>query len=133
MSRFHQLLNRAQREIITEQDQPPIPPTEAAPSAPETPAPEQAAPTPIPDAPENEEPKEILSPEGMVFLVRLLPKALMIDTLDTTEEAMLADIGASPIFLVRMEVTDNGVRVKRLLKILNDCLEQMKHLMKFLF
>ena len=93
MSRFHQLLNRAYREIITEQDQPPIPPTEAAPPAPETPTPEQAAPTPIPDAPENEEPKEILSPEGMVFLVRLLPKALMIDTLDTTEEAMLADIG----------------------------------------
>lgn len=87
MSRFHQILNRAYREIITEQDQPPVPPAE--------PAPEQAAPTPIPDAPESkdEQPKEILSPEGMVFLVRLLPKALMIDTLDTTEEAMLADIG----------------------------------------
>lgn len=92
MSRFHQILNRAYREIITEQDQPPVPPAEPLPAEP---APEQAAPTPIPDAPESkdEQPKEILSPEGMVFLVRLLPKALMIDTLDTTEEAMLADIG----------------------------------------
>jgi hypothetical protein len=92
MSRFHQILNRAYREILTEQDQPPVPP---APLAPEAAIPDQTTPTPIADVPENkdEQPKEILSPEGMVFLVRLLPKALMIDTLDTTEQAMLADLG----------------------------------------
>jgi hypothetical protein len=88
MSNFHKLLNRAYREIITEQDQPPIP--EEQPQA----QPDQAAPTPIPEIPEQKPTKtETLSPENKVFLVRLLPKALMIDTLDTQEQQMLANIG----------------------------------------
>lgn len=89
MSNFHKLLNRAYREIITEQDQPPIP--EEQPQA----QPDQTAPTPIPEIPEQNGKKtiETFSPENKVFLVRLLPKALMIDTLDTQEQQMLADIG----------------------------------------
>jgi hypothetical protein len=88
MSNFHKLLNRAYREIITEQDQPPI--AEEQPQV----QPDQAAPTPIPEIPEQEPTKnETFSPENKVFLVRLLPKALMIDTLDTQEQQMLADIG----------------------------------------
>jgi hypothetical protein len=91
MSNFHKLLNRAYREIITEQDQPPVPlEQEGVPATPD-----QSAPTPVPEEQpkENQGEKDILSPEGMVFLVRLLPKALMIDTLDTSEQAMLSDIG----------------------------------------
>jgi len=82
MSRFHNLLNRAYREIITEQEQPPIPE--------QPPVPDQATPTPIPEIPDAKKP---LSPENFVFLVRLLPKALMIDTLEVREQSMLADIG----------------------------------------
>lgn len=95
MSNFHKLLNRAYREIITEQEQPPVEAVPPAPVAPENVAPEQAAPTPVPEEQpkENQGDKDLLSPEGMVFLIRLLPKALMIDTLDTNEQAMLADIG----------------------------------------
>lgn len=94
MSNFHKLLNRAYREIITEQEQPPVQPDPALAQAAQ-PAPEQAAPTPMPEeAPQEQEAqKDILSPEGMVFLVRLLPKALMIDTLEPNEEALLSDIG----------------------------------------
>lgn len=91
MSRFHNLLNRAYREIITEQEQPPVPE--------QMPAPEQAAPTPMPEAPGDAQ--DPLSPEGLVFLVRLLPKALMIDTLEEREQSMLADIG---------EINENNAR-----------------------
>jgi hypothetical protein len=90
MSRFHNLLNRAYREIITEQEQPPIPE--------QPPVPDQAAPTPVPEIPDAQRP---LSPEGLVFLVRLLPKALMIDTLEEREQSMLADIG---------EINENNAR-----------------------
>jgi hypothetical protein len=98
MSKFHKLLNRAYREIITEQDQPPIqedPNVAAQNVAPQNVQPEQGGPTAIEEIPEQGEgqEKDILSPEGMVFLVRLLSKALMIDTLDTSEEALIADIG----------------------------------------
>ena len=91
MSRFHNLLNRAYREIITEQEQPPVPE--------QMPAPEQGAPTPIPETPGDV--KKPLSPENFVFLVRLLPKALMIANLQEREEAMLADIG---------EINENNAR-----------------------
>lgn len=94
MSNFHKLLNRAYREIITEQEQPPIQPDPALAQAAAQPAPEQAAPTPMPETPqEPTAQKDILSPEGMVFLIRLLPKALMIDTLEPNEEELLSDIG----------------------------------------
>lgn len=90
MSRFHKLLNRAYREIITEQDQPPVP---AEPQV----QPDQAVPTPIPEIKDNSKKefnsKEPLSPENFVFLVRLLPKALMIANLDVKEQSMLANIG----------------------------------------
>lgn len=94
MSKFHKLLNRAYRTIITEQEQPPVQEDPALAQAAAQPAPEQAAPTPMPEeAPQEQQQKDILSPEGMVFLVRLLPKALMIDTLEPNEEQMLSDIG----------------------------------------
>ena len=94
MSNFHKLLNRAYREIITEQEQPPVQPDPALAQAATQAAPEQTAPTPMPENPQGSSAKtEILSPEGMVFLIRLLPKALMIDTLEPNEEELLADIG----------------------------------------
>ena len=96
MSRFHKILNRTYREIITEQEQPPIQPDPnlVPPAQPAEVAPEQAAPTPMPEENKPQEgEKEKLSPENMVFLVRILLKALMIDTLDTSEEAMLGSIG----------------------------------------
>jgi hypothetical protein len=93
MSKFHNILNRAYRVVITEQDQPPVQedPNLQQAAAPAVAA-EQQAPTPIEGEAKGDE-KDILSPEGMVFLIRLLPKALMIDTLDTNEEALIADIG----------------------------------------
>lgn len=88
MSKFHSLLNKAYREIITEQDQPEI-------KAPDVTQPDQAAPTPAPDAPEPTRPEntEPMSPEGMVFLIRLVKKALMIEELEPDEEKMIADLG----------------------------------------
>jgi hypothetical protein len=88
MSNFHKLLNRAYREIITEQEQPPVQQDPAL----IQPAPEQVTPTPMPEA-SVEQGQKILSPEGMVMLIRLLPKALMIDTLEPNEERILADLG----------------------------------------
>lgn len=90
MSQFHSLLNRAYRTIITEQEQPPVQ------DAPPIPAPEQAAPTPVPEIPEQQPPEEQiekLSPEGMVFLVRLISKALMIERLDPDEENKIVEFG----------------------------------------
>lgn len=84
MSKFHSLLNKAYREIITEQDQPEI-------KAPDVVQPDQAAPTPAPETPEV--PKEPMSPEGMVFLIRLIKKALMIEELEPDEEKIIADMG----------------------------------------
>lgn len=87
MSKFHSLLNKAYREIITEQDQPEI-------KAPDVAQPDQAEPTPAPETPEaTAQPKEPMSPEGMVFLVRLIKKALMIEELEPDEEKMIADLG----------------------------------------
>jgi hypothetical protein len=87
MSRFHSLLNKAYREIITEQDQPEI-------QAPDVIQPDQAQPTPAPEAPQPETSEiEPMSPEGMVFLVRLIKKALMIDDLEPDEEQMITDLG----------------------------------------
>ena len=88
MSRFHSLLNRTYREIITEQEQPPIPP-----APPEGIAPDQAQPTPFPEIPEQKPETDPLSPEGMVFLVRLIAKALMIERLDPDEEEKIVDFG----------------------------------------
>jgi len=90
MSRFHKLLNKSYKELITEQEQPPVPPTDAAP--PQA-APDQAAPTPMPEVPEQKPETEPLSPEGMVFLVRLLSKALMIERLDPEEEKKIVEFG----------------------------------------
>ena len=89
MSKFHSLLNKAYREIITEQDQPEI-------KAPDVAIPDQAAPTPAPETPEPalQQPKEPMSPEGMVFLVRLIKKALMIEELEPDEEKMISDLGS---------------------------------------
>lgn len=87
MSTFHTLLNRAYREIITEQEQPPVPP------APAGAVPDQAAPTPIPEVPEEKPETEPLSPEGMVFLIRLIAKALMIERLDPDEEQKIVEFG----------------------------------------
>lgn len=87
MSTFHSLLNRAYREIITEQEQPPAPP------APPAAVPDQAAPTPVPEIPEEKPETEALSPEGMVFLIRLLSKALMIERLDPDEEQKIVEFG----------------------------------------
>lgn len=86
MSKFHSLLNKAYREIITEQDQPEI-------EAPDVVQPDQAEPTPAPEVPEAPKEKEPMSPEGMVFLVRLIKKALMIEELDPNEEKMITDLG----------------------------------------
>ena len=88
MSKFHSLLNKAYREIITEQDQPEI-------KAPDIAQPDQAAPTPAPETPEptTQQPKEPMSPEGMVFLIRLIKKALMIEELEPDEEKIIADMG----------------------------------------
>jgi hypothetical protein len=88
MSKFHSLLNKAYREIITEQDQPEI-------QAPDVVQPDQNAPTPAPETPEppKEQKTEPMSPEGMVFLVRLIKKALMIEELEPDEEKMIADLG----------------------------------------
>jgi hypothetical protein len=95
MSKFHSALQRAYRTIITEQEQPPIDPNAAVPAPPQGVAPEQAAPTPIPEVPEEQGVEQIekLSPEGMVFLVRLLAKALMIERLDPDEEKKIVDFG----------------------------------------
>lgn len=92
MSKFHKLLNRTYRTIITEQEQPPVQEDPVLAQAATQTAPEQATPTPMPEETPQQQ-KDILSPEGMVFLVRLLPKALMIDTLEPNEEEMLSDIG----------------------------------------
>ena len=88
MSKFYSLLNRAYREIITEQDQPEI-------EAPDVVKPDQSAPTPAPETtePSTEKKMEPLSPEGMVFLVRLIKKALMIEELEPDEERAIADLG----------------------------------------
>lgn len=82
MSRFHQILNKGYKELITEQEQPPVPP-----------APEQAAPTPVPEIPEQQPETEAFSPEGMVFLVRMIAKALMIERLDPDEENKIVEFG----------------------------------------
>ena len=87
MSKFHLLLNRAYREIITEQDQPEI-------KAPDIVQHDQQELTPAPevsDAPSVQ--KETLSPEGMVFFVRMLKKALMIEELQPDEEKAITDLG----------------------------------------
>lgn len=86
MSKFHSLLNKAYREIITEQDQPEI-------KAPDVVQPDQATPTPAPEVKQEEMPSEPMSPEGMVFLVRLIKKALMIEELEPNEEQVIADMG----------------------------------------
>lgn len=96
MSKFHSALQRAYRTLITEQEQPPVDPNAAAvPPAPDAVAPEQAAPTPMPEVPEEKSAEQIekLSPEGMVFLVRLLSKALMIERLDPDEENKIVEFG----------------------------------------
>jgi hypothetical protein len=90
MSRFHKILNKGYKELITEQDQPPVPPT---PEAPAQAAPDQAAPTPVPEIPEQPSNTEALSPEGMVFLVRMIAKALMIERLDADEENKIVEFG----------------------------------------
>jgi hypothetical protein len=87
MSRFHTLLNRAYREIITEQDQPPVP-AEGTP--------EQKTPTPVPNVPEPQPaaPVEPLTSEGETMMVRLLAKALMIDVTDDIDELTIKELGA---------------------------------------
>jgi hypothetical protein len=90
MSRFHQILNKGYKELITEQEQPPVPP---APEETTQAAPEQAAPTPVPEIPEQQPETEAFSPEGMVFLVRMIAKALMIERLDPDEENKIVEFG----------------------------------------
>jgi hypothetical protein len=93
MSIFHSLLNKAYREIITEQDQPELK-TDIALQAPDVVQPDQAALTPAPEVSEPEAgEKEAMSPEGMVFLVRLIKKALMIEELEPDEEKIIAELG----------------------------------------
>jgi hypothetical protein len=84
MSKFHTLLNKTYREIITEQEQPPLPAG----------TPDQAAPTPVPEIPEPQPPTEPLTSEGETLLVRLLAKALMIDVNDDADEVTIKEIGA---------------------------------------
>jgi hypothetical protein len=84
MSKFHTLLNKTYREIITEQEQPPV----AAGT------PEQAAPTPVPEIQEPKAPTEPLTSQGETLLVRLLAKALMIDINDDADEVTIKEIGA---------------------------------------
>ena len=90
MSRFHKLLNRSYKELITEQEQPPVP---AETPAPAQAAPDQSVPTPMPEVPEQKPETESLSPEGMVFLVRMIAKALMIERLDADEENKIVEFG----------------------------------------
>jgi len=88
MSRFHSLLNRTYREIITEQEQPPIPP-----APPEGIAPDQAQPTPIPEIPEQQPDTEPLSSLGEVLYVRLIAKSLMVQSIDPDEETEIVEFG----------------------------------------
>jgi hypothetical protein len=89
MSKFNNLLKSAYRELITEQEQVPVVPVATAPI--ETPM------GTVQQEPMNVQPqqveKETLSPEGMVFLVRLIQKALMIEDLEPEEEKIIADLG----------------------------------------
>jgi len=89
MSKFHALLNKAYREIITEQEQPPV-----QPAAPENvPTPEQSAPTPIPEVPQQPEgPVEPLTSEGETVLVRLLAKSLLINITDHADEISIKEM-----------------------------------------
>jgi len=91
MSRFHTLLNRAYREIITEQEQPPVPQG----------TPEQAAPTPIPEIPETQpqpqSPVKPLTSEGETVLVRILAKAILVDITDPVDELSVKDISENKI------------------------------------
>ena len=91
MSRFHSLLNRTYREIITEQEQPPVPP--AAPPAPEGAVPDQAQPTPVPEIPEQKPDTEPLSSLGEVLYVRLIAKSLMVQSIDPDEETEIVEFG----------------------------------------
>jgi len=88
MSTFHTLLNRAYREIITEQEQPEQPPV-----APEGAVPDQAQPTAVPEIQEQKPQTEALSSIGMVSLVRLLAKALMVERIKPEFEQKIVDIG----------------------------------------
>jgi hypothetical protein len=91
MSRFHTLLNRAYREIITEQEQPPVPQG----------TPEQASPTPIPEIPEAQpqpqSPVKPLTSEGETVLVRILAKAILVDITDPVDELSVKDISENKI------------------------------------
>jgi len=91
MSRFHTLLNRAYREIITEQEQPPVPQG----------TPEQAVPTPIPEVPETQpqpqSPIKPLTSEGETVLVRILAKAILVDITDPVDELSVKDISENKI------------------------------------
>jgi hypothetical protein len=91
MSRFHNLLKSAYRELITEQEQPPVPPTDT--TGIETPMGMTPPPQETSDAQVQDVQKEPMSPEGMVFLVRLIQKALMIEDLEPEEEKTIADLG----------------------------------------
>jgi len=83
MSKFHTLLNKTYREIITEQEQPPVP----------APAPEQAAPTPVPEIQQQPPaPTTPLTSEGETVLVRLLAKALLVDITDDVDEVSIKDM-----------------------------------------
>jgi hypothetical protein len=89
MSKFINELQRAYRQIITEQEQPPVPDQEAI-------APEQAAPTPVPEEVPEEQPApetEPLTSQAEVFYLRLIGRALMIEGIRAEDEQQIIELG----------------------------------------
>ena len=91
MSRYHELLKKAYKEILTEQEQPPVP-TNVQPEQPELTKANQIPEQP-PEPNKIEEPKNPLTSEGEAFLVRLLAKSLMIEITDPSDEMAIKDLG----------------------------------------
>jgi hypothetical protein len=92
MSRFLNELQRAYRQIITEQEQPPVAAAPDASAEAGAVAPEQAVPTPVPEQPPEEE-VQPLSSQAEVFYLRLISRALMIEGIRAEDEQKIIELG----------------------------------------
>lgn len=100
MKKFDSVVNKVFTNLLSEQEQAPIPGLDqtggpqAQPAAPVAPAPAApgAAPAPTPEPAQEQEPRRLTAP-GRAFLVDLIRRALEIDpkSLDDADTAVFAD------------------------------------------
>lgn len=98
MKKFDSVVNKVFTNLLSEQEQAPIPGLDqtggpqAQPAAPAAPAAPVAAPVPTPEPTQEQEPRRLTAP-GRAFLVDLIRRALEIDpkSLDDADTAVFAD------------------------------------------